>query len=141
MLYVLLNHEYCPGVYVCVSSLVLFPYPVLEVSPSHPIEGHSTTLTCKTQLLAQRPDSQFRICFFSDSKFLGSGCSSSPKLQVPAVWRKNPEVYWCMAEETTDKIRKWSLPTKIPVQSKYLSLLFQSQSWVKESRTGCLMCS
>lgn len=135
------NHEYCPGVYVYVFSLVLFPLPVLEVSPSRPVEGHSMTLTCKTQLRTQRPDSQFRFCFFSDGKFLGSGCSSSPKLQFPAIWRKNPKVYWCMAEETISKIRKWSLPTKIPVQSEYLSLFFPNRSWVKDSRTGCLTCS
>lgn len=135
------NHEYCSGVYVHIFSLVMFPYPVLEVSPSPPIEGYSMTLTCKIQLLAQRPDSQFHFCFFSDGKLLRSGCSSSPKLQFPAVWRKNPEVYQCMAEETIYKKRgKWSLPIKIPVQSEYLSLLFQSRSWVKDSRTGCFTC-
>nr|XP_048309575.1 Fc receptor-like protein 1 isoform X2 [Myodes glareolus] len=124
---------------------VLFPLPVLEVSPSRPVEGHSMTLTCKTQLRTQRPDNQFRFCFFSDGKFLGSGCSSSPKLQFPAIWRKNPEVYWCMAEETINKIRKWSLPTKIPVQRIPVSDVSletrPTGGWVMEGSKLVLICS
>ncbi|XP_049974648.1 Fc receptor-like protein 1 isoform X1 [Alexandromys fortis] len=140
------NHEYCSGVYVYIFSLVMFPYPVLEVSPSPPIEGYSMTLTCKIQLLAQRPDSQFRFCFFSDGKLLRSGCSSSPKLQFPAVWRKNPEVYQCMAEETIYKKRgKSSLPIKIPVQRIPVSDVSletrPTGGWVMEGNKLVLICS
>lgn len=127
-------HEQCPGICVYVFSLDLVLQPVLEFSPSHPVEGHSMTLTCRVQLLAQRPYIQFRFCFFGDGRVLGSGCSSSPKLQIPAVWRKSPKSYRCAAEATAQKVTKWSLTTKIPVQSECLHLLFQSQSWVTKEQ-------
>lgn len=127
------NQEHCPGVCVYVFSLELFSRPVLEVSPSHPVEGHSVTLTCKTQVITQSPPIEPRFCF-KDIKVLGSGCSSSPKLQIRPIWRKDPEPYWCSVEVTTPSIKKWSQATYIHVQSEYLSLLFQCQGLVRQEQ-------
>ncbi|XP_076430479.1 Fc receptor-like protein 1 [Peromyscus maniculatus bairdii] len=119
--------------------------PVLEFSPSHPVEGHSMTLTCRVQLLAQRPYIQFRFCFFGDGRVLGSGCSSSPKLQIPAVWRKSPKSYRCAAEATAQKVTKWSLTTKIPVQRIPVSdVNLETRppgGWVMEGSKLVLVCS
>ncbi|XP_055452552.1 Fc receptor-like protein 1 [Psammomys obesus] len=108
------NHKCCPGVCVSVFSLVLPSHPVLEASPSKPVEGHSVTLTCKIHLPAQRQSVQF--CFSCNDNFLGSGCSSSPKLQIPALWRKWPDYYQCIAVTTSLTTNRWSLPIRIPVQ-------------------------
>lgn len=108
------NHKYCPGVCVSVFSLVLSPHPVLEASPSKPVEGRSVTLTCKIDLPAQRQSVQF--CFSCNDNFLGSGCSRSPKLQIPALWRKWPDYYQCIAVTTSLTTNRWSLPIRIPVQ-------------------------
>ncbi|XP_060234518.1 Fc receptor-like protein 1 isoform X5 [Meriones unguiculatus] len=93
---------------------VLSPHPVLEASPSKPVEGRSVTLTCKIDLPAQRQSVQF--CFSCNDNFLGSGCSRSPKLQIPALWRKWPDYYQCIAVTTSLTTNRWSLPIRIPVQ-------------------------
>ncbi|XP_051013383.1 Fc receptor-like protein 1 [Acomys russatus] len=134
------NREYCPGVCVYVFSLVLSLLPVLEARPSHPVEGQSVTLTCKTQLHEQGPSVKF--CFSSNVKFLGSGCRSSPKLQIPAIWKEDPESYWC---RTTQQGSKWSLPTNIHVQRIPVSDVslktWPAGGWVMEGNKLVLICS
>ncbi|MEJ1277691.1 CD5 antigen-like [Cricetulus griseus] len=122
----------------------LFSRPVLEVSPSHPVEGHSVTLTCKTQVITQSPPIEPRFCF-KDIKVLGSGCSSSPKLQIRPIWRKDPEPYWCSVEVTTPSIKKWSQATYIHVQRIPVSdVSLETRppgGWVTEGNTLVLICS
>ncbi|XP_063109519.1 Fc receptor-like protein 3 isoform X2 [Cavia porcellus] len=92
----------------------LFPHPVLTARPSQPIEGGPVTLTCETQLSPWKPDVQLQFCFFRDVQTLGSGCSSSPKLQIPIMWNEDSGSYWCQA--ATTRITKKSQRSQIHVQ-------------------------
>lgn len=94
----------------------LFPHPVLTARPSQPIEGGPVTLTCETQLSPWKPDVQLQFCFFRDVQTLGSGCSSSPKLQIPIMWNEDSGSYWCQA--ATTRITKKSQRSQIHVQSE-----------------------
>ncbi|XP_052587793.1 Fc receptor-like protein 5 [Peromyscus californicus insignis] len=96
----------------------LFPRPVLRARPSQPIDGSPVTLTCQTQLPAQRSNVQLQFCFFRNfqTQALGSGCSSSSELHIPAIWTEDSMSYWCMAETMDAQVRKRSLAIKIAVQ-------------------------
>ncbi|XP_021780855.2 Fc receptor-like protein 3 isoform X2 [Papio anubis] len=94
----------------------LFLHPVLRVSSSTPIEGSPMTLICETQLSPQRPEVQLQFSFFRDSQTLGSGWSTSPELQIPAMWTEDSGSYWCETETVTHNIRKRSLTSQIRVQ-------------------------
>ncbi|XP_011934192.1 PREDICTED: Fc receptor-like protein 3 isoform X1 [Cercocebus atys] len=94
----------------------LFPHPVLRVSSSTPIEGSPMTLICETQLSPQRPEVQLQFSFFRDSQTLGSGWSTSPELQIPAMWTEDSGSYWCETETVTHNINKRSLTSQIRVQ-------------------------
>ncbi|XP_015358124.2 Fc receptor-like protein 3 [Marmota marmota marmota] len=94
----------------------LFPHPGLKASPSQPIEGGPWTLTCETQLAFQRSHVQLQFCFFRDGRTLGSGCSSSPELQIPTMWREDSGFYWCKAEAATPRITKMSRVSRMRVQ-------------------------
>ncbi|KAM5150033.1 LOW QUALITY PROTEIN: Fc receptor-like protein 3 [Callospermophilus lateralis] len=105
----------------------LFPRPVLKTSPSQPIEGSPWTLTCETQLAFQRSQVQLQFCFFRDGRTLGSGCSSSPELQIPTMWREDSGFYRCKAEAATPRITKMSrvshmLVQRIPVSDVNLEI-------------------
>nr|XP_036872647.1 Fc receptor-like protein 2 isoform X1 [Manis javanica] len=123
----------------------LFLQPVLTVSPSWPTEGTPVTLTCKTQLSPQRSYVQLRFRFFRDGRAQGSGGSSSPELQIPAMWREDSGSYWCKAETVTQSVRKWSLQSPIHVQSIPVSnATLETQApggQVIEGRTLVLLCS
>ncbi|XP_021088713.1 Fc receptor-like protein 1 [Mesocricetus auratus] len=123
----------------------LFLHPVLEVSSSHPVEGHSVTLTCKTQVLTHSPHIQLLFCFVKDGKVLGSGCSYSPKLQIRPMWRKDPEPYWCSAKAETHNIKKWSRAVDIHVQRVPVSdVSLETRppgGWGMEGNTLVLICS
>lgn len=99
-------------------SLELFLHPVLRVSSSTPIEGSPMTLICETQLSPQRPKVQLQFSFFRDSQTLGSGWSTSPELQIPAMWTEDSGFYWCETETVTHNINKRSLTSQIRVQSE-----------------------
>ncbi|XP_023577337.1 Fc receptor-like protein 3 isoform X2 [Octodon degus] len=92
----------------------LFPRPVLIASSSRPIEDGPVTLTCKTQLVLQKPDIQLQFCFFRGDQTLRLGCSSFPELQIPSMKTEDSGSYWCQAE--TPRIKKWSLRSQIYVQ-------------------------
>ncbi|XP_011768240.2 Fc receptor-like protein 3 isoform X1 [Macaca nemestrina] len=94
----------------------LFLHPVLRVSSSTPIEGSPMTLICETQLSPQRPKVQLQFSFFRDSQTLGSGWSTSPELQIPAMWTEDSGSYWCETETVTHNIKKRSLTSQIRVQ-------------------------
>ncbi|XP_048670606.1 Fc receptor-like protein 2 [Marmota marmota marmota] len=94
----------------------LFPRPVLTASSYQPTEGSSVTLTCQTQLPPERSDVQLRFCFFRDDQVLGSGWSSSPELQIPALGTEDSGSYWCQAETVSHRIRKQSLRSQIHVR-------------------------
>lgn len=100
-------------------SLELFLPPVLTATPSQPTEGGPVTLTCETQLPPQKSNVQLQFCFFRDGQALGSGCSSSPELQIPVMWREHSGSYWCKVIAVSNRARKQSLQHQIHVQSKY----------------------
>ncbi|XP_019488706.1 PREDICTED: Fc receptor-like protein 3 isoform X2 [Hipposideros armiger] len=101
---------------VRIQVLELFPTPVLRASPSQPKEGSPVTLTCETRLPPQRSDVQLRFCFFREGQALGSGCSNSPELQIPAMWSEDAGSYSCQAQTVTVSVAKKSLKTHIRVQ-------------------------
>uniref|UniRef100_A0A2I3RD77 Fc receptor like 1 n=1 Tax=Pan troglodytes TaxID=9598 RepID=A0A2I3RD77_PANTR len=76
---------------------------LLIASPSHPTEGSPVTLTCKMPFL-QSSDAQFQFCFFRDTRALGPGWSSSPKLQIAAMWKEDTGSYWCEAQTMASKV-------------------------------------
>ncbi|XP_006711598.1 Fc receptor-like protein 2 isoform X11 [Homo sapiens] len=94
----------------------LFQRPVLTASSFQPIEGGPVSLKCETRLSPQRLDVQLQFCFFRENQVLGSGWSSSPELQISAVWSEDTGSYWCKAETVTHRIRKQSLQSQIHVQ-------------------------
>ncbi|XP_003937925.3 Fc receptor-like protein 1 isoform X4 [Saimiri boliviensis] len=87
---------------------------LLTASPSHPTEGSPVTLTCEMRS-PQRLNAQFQFCFFSDSRTLSPGWSSSPKLQIAAMWKEDSGSYWCEAQTMTSKVLM-SQRTQINVQ-------------------------
>ncbi|XP_036047223.1 Fc receptor-like protein 5 [Onychomys torridus] len=96
----------------------LFPRPVLRARPSQPIDGSPVTLTCQTRLPAQKSNVQLQFCFFRnfETQALGSGCSNSSELHIPAIWTEDSMSYWCMAGTMNAQTRKQSLTIEIPVQ-------------------------
>lgn len=87
------------------------------------------TLTCETRLPPQRSEVPLRFCFFREQQALGSGCSGSPELQIPAVWREDARSYWCQAQTVTLSVTKKSPRSHILVRSECLGAL-------RSSRTG-----
>ncbi|KAL2771505.1 Fc receptor-like protein 2 isoform 2 precursor [Daubentonia madagascariensis] len=94
----------------------LFQRPVLIASSFQPIEGRPVTLTCETWLHPQKSEVQLQFCFFRDSQALGSSWSSSPELQIPAMWSEHSGSYWCKAETVTQRVQKQSPQSQIHVQ-------------------------
>ncbi|XP_014647505.1 PREDICTED: Fc receptor-like protein 3 isoform X1 [Ceratotherium simum simum] len=94
----------------------LFPPPLLTASSSQPIEGNPVTLKCETWLPPQKSYIQLQFCFFREDKVLGSGWSSSPELQIPAIWSEDSRSYWCQAGTVTHSVMKRSLKSQIHVQ-------------------------
>ncbi|XP_063480999.1 Fc receptor-like protein 2 isoform X4 [Symphalangus syndactylus] len=94
----------------------LFQHPVLTASSFQPIEGGPVSLKCETRRSPQRLDVQLQFCFFRENQVLGSGWSSSPELQISAMWSEDTGSYWCEAETVTHRIRKQSLQSQIHVQ-------------------------
>ncbi|XP_047416202.1 Fc receptor-like protein 5 isoform X1 [Sciurus carolinensis] len=96
---------------------VLFPRPVLRTSSDKPIEGSPLTLTCETQVPPQRSDVQLQFRFLRNSQTLGSGWSSSPELQIPAMWREDSGFYSCQAKTLTLDVLKESQKSSISVET------------------------
>uniref|UniRef100_A0A8D2AM64 Fc receptor like 2 n=1 Tax=Sciurus vulgaris TaxID=55149 RepID=A0A8D2AM64_SCIVU len=122
----------------------LFPHPVLTASSYQPTEG-SPVLTCETQLSPQRSDVQLQFHFFRDSQSLGSSWSSSPELQMPAMWREDSGSYWCQADTLSHRIRKKSpqfqiLVQRVPVSNVSLETLSPGGQ-VFEGEKLVLLCS
>ncbi|XP_064139118.1 Fc receptor-like protein 1 isoform X2 [Loxodonta africana] len=79
---------------------------LLIASPTRPIEGNSMTLICKIYPAPQTAGVQLQFCFFSDVWNQRLPCNTSPKLQIPKMWRENSGSYWCEAKpEKTRVIR------------------------------------
>nr|XP_048309553.1 Fc receptor-like protein 5 isoform X5 [Myodes glareolus] len=97
----------------------LFPRPVLMVRPSELTDGSPVTLTCRTQLPAQKSNAQLQFCFFRDLQALGSGCRSSPEFHIPAIWTEDVMPYQCTAETMDAQVSKRSLPIKMTVQRAF----------------------
>ncbi|CAO2598643.1 Fc receptor-like protein 5, partial [Lemmus lemmus] len=97
----------------------LFPRPVLMVRPSELIDGSPVTLTCQTQLPAQKSNVQLQFCFFRNLQALGSGCRSSSEFHIPAIWTEDVMWYQCTAKTMDAQVSKRSLPIKIPVQRAF----------------------
>ncbi|XP_032701532.1 Fc receptor-like protein 1 isoform X1 [Lontra canadensis] len=88
---------------------------LLTARPSRPKEGGSMTLTCEMRATSQKLDAPVQFCFFTDSQTLGQGCSRSPELQLPTVWREDSGSYWCEAKTSTIRVT-WSPRIQIQVQ-------------------------
>ncbi|XP_044942599.1 LOW QUALITY PROTEIN: Fc receptor-like protein 4 [Mustela putorius furo] len=93
----------------------LFPQPKLEVIPPQPMEGGSVNLSCRTQLPLERSDAVLSFSFFRDRGVVLSNWSSSPELQITAVWREDSGSYWCEASAAVSGIHKRSLPLQVRV--------------------------
>ncbi|XP_019488709.1 PREDICTED: Fc receptor-like protein 3 [Hipposideros armiger] len=113
----------------------LFPPPMLKASPSQPKEGSPVTLTCETRLPPQRSDVQLQFCFFREGQALGSGCSSSPELQIPAMWSEDARSYSCRAQTVTLSVTKRSPWSHIHVQSECLGAALPKPELAQESST------
>lgn len=96
----------------------LFPQPKLEVIPPQPMEGGSVNLSCRTQLPLERSDAVLSFSFFRDRGVVLSNWSSSPELQITAVWREDSGSYWCEASAAVSGIRKRSLPLQVRVHGE-----------------------
>ncbi|XP_022346407.1 Fc receptor-like protein 1 isoform X2 [Enhydra lutris kenyoni] len=88
---------------------------LLTARPSRPREGDSMTLTCEMQATSQKLGVPVQFCFFRDSQALGQGCSRSPELHLPTVWREDSDSYWCEAKISTIRVT-WSPRIQIQVQ-------------------------
>ncbi|XP_038398831.1 Fc receptor-like protein 2 isoform X2 [Canis lupus familiaris] len=123
----------------------LFPYPVLTVSAFWPTEGSPVTLTCETQPSPQRSNAQLRYRFFRGGRALASSWSSSPELQLPAVWKEDSGSYWCQAETVTPRVTKQSLQSQILVQRVPVSNvsldIWAPKGMVIEGESLVLLCS
>lgn len=75
------------------------------------------TLTCEMQPTSQKLDAPVQFCFFRESQALGQGCSHSPELQLPTVWRKDSGSYWCKAKTLAIRVT-WSPRIQIQVQGE-----------------------
>nr|XP_019574317.1 PREDICTED: Fc receptor-like protein 3 isoform X3 [Rhinolophus sinicus] len=122
----------------------LFRHPRLTASPSQPTEGSPVNLTCETQLPLQRSDVQLQFCFFRERQALGSGCSSFPELQIPAIWREDTGSYWCQAQTVTLSVAKKSPSSHIHVRRAVPSVQIHTrppQGSVFEGQELVLICS
>ncbi|XP_074174621.1 Fc receptor-like protein 5 isoform X3 [Rhinolophus sinicus] len=122
----------------------LFRHPRLTASPSQPTEGSPVNLTCETQLPLQRSDVQLQFCFFRERQALGSGCSSFPELQIPAMWREDTGSYWCQAQTVTLSVTKKSPSSHIHVRRAVPSVQIHTrppQGSVFEGQELVLVCS
>ncbi|KAM5125604.1 Fc receptor-like protein 1 [Callospermophilus lateralis] len=110
-----------PGLLLFICALLckpdeLFLHLVLTARPSRPIEGSSLTLTCETLLLRQPPPVQPQFSFFREGHNLGSEWSSSPRLQIPTVWKEDSGTYWCTMMTAGNNPPKQSQSSYIQVQ-------------------------
>uniref|UniRef100_UPI0040386247 Fc receptor-like protein 1 n=1 Tax=Callospermophilus lateralis TaxID=76772 RepID=UPI0040386247 len=101
---------------MCEDGQELFLHLVLTARPSRPIEGSSLTLTCETLLLRQPPPVQPQFSFFREGHNLGSEWSSSPRLQIPTVWKEDSGTYWCTMMTAGNNPPKQSQSSYIQVQ-------------------------
>lgn len=90
-------------------------------------------LTCETWLPPQRSDVQLQFCFFREGQALGSGCSSSPELRIPAMWSEDTGSYWCQAQTVTLSVAKKSLRAYIHVRSECLGGALPKPELAQES--------
>ncbi|XP_032948516.1 Fc receptor-like protein 5 [Rhinolophus ferrumequinum] len=122
----------------------LFPHPQLTASPSQPTDGSPVNLTCETRLPPQRSDVQLQFCFFREGQALGSGCSSSPELQILAMRSEDTGSYWCQAQTVTLSVSKKSLRSYIHVRRAVPSVQIHTrppQGSVFEGQELVLVCS
>uniref|UniRef100_A0A8C0YZV8 Ig-like domain-containing protein n=1 Tax=Canis lupus familiaris TaxID=9615 RepID=A0A8C0YZV8_CANLF len=103
------------------------------------------TLTCETQPSPQRSNAQLRYRFFRGGRALASSWSSSPELQLPAVWKEDSGSYWCQAETVTPRVTKQSLQSQIQVQRVPVSNvsldIWAPKGMVIEGESLVLLCS
>ncbi|XP_021014501.1 Fc receptor-like protein 5 isoform X2 [Mus caroli] len=122
----------------------LFPRPVLTARPSHPIDGSPVTLTCQTQLSAQKSDARLQFCFFRNLQLLGSGCSHSSEFHIPAIWTEESKRYQCKAETVNSQDEKQSTAFIIPVQrasAEFQTHIIPASKLVFEGQLLLLNCS
>lgn len=74
------------------------------------------TLTCQTQLPAQRADVQLHFCFFREDRLLVERCHRTPELQIAAVRLEDTGSYQCQAHTVTHTVKKNSQILHVQVQ-------------------------
>lgn len=146
------------GQYMCAKKWIFLTYsntvrvqvqellsrPVLTATPSRPIDGSPVTLTCQTQLPAQRSNVQLQFCFFKNLQALGSGCSNSSEFHIPAIWTEESMWYQCKAETVNSQTGKQSIRFKIPVQralAEFQTHIVPASKLVFEGQSLLLNCS
>ncbi|XP_037663473.1 Fc receptor-like protein 5 [Choloepus didactylus] len=122
----------------------LFPQPQLTGSPSWVLEGSQVTLTCETQLPPQRSDTKLQFSFFKEDQPLKSGWSSSPEIQITALWKKDSGDYQCNARAVNSDIQKQSARYHVEVQRGAANVQIHTRpdlEWVFEGKELVLTCS
>ncbi|XP_012588717.1 PREDICTED: Fc receptor-like protein 4 [Condylura cristata] len=123
----------------------LFSTPTLEATTSQPTEGHSINLSCETQLSPERQDTLLHFSFFRDSGVTLSRWSSSPKLQITAIWSEDSGAYRCGVKTPTSNVPRCSRPLQVHVQRVPVSgVLLETQpprGQLVEGQKLVLICS
>uniref|UniRef100_A0A8C6EAL2 Uncharacterized protein n=1 Tax=Moschus moschiferus TaxID=68415 RepID=A0A8C6EAL2_MOSMO len=106
----------------------LFPAPQLTTRTLQPTEGASVTLSCGTQLPADRSETQLHYSFYRG-----------------AIWKEDSGYYWCEATTVSHSVSKQSHQSYIQVQRIPVSgALLETQpqrDQVVEGQTLVLVCS
>ncbi|XP_070640174.1 Fc receptor-like protein 2 isoform X5 [Bos indicus] len=122
----------------------LFPAPQLTTRPLQPTEGASVTLSCGTQLPADRSETQLRYSFYRGGYTLRSDWDS-PEFWISEIWKEDSGYYWCEARTVSHSVSKQSQQSYIQVQRIPVSgVLLETQpqrDQVVKGETLVLVCS
>nr|XP_033779296.1 Fc receptor-like protein 3 [Geotrypetes seraphini] len=104
---------------VYISVRELFSHPVLEIKPASTVEGSSFSLTCKTELAAQRQQTKLLFTFYKDKQVLVQK-RDSPDYDIKEARMEHSGEYSCQAEKENTKLKKSSVPLQVHVQQLFL---------------------
>ena len=80
--------------------------------------GTSVTLSCGTQLPADRSETQLRYSFYRGGYTLRSDWDS-PEFWISEIWKEDSGYYWCEARTVSHSVSKQSQQSYIQVQSEH----------------------
>ncbi|XP_030043362.1 Fc receptor-like protein 3 isoform X2 [Microcaecilia unicolor] len=94
----------------------LFMLPRLEIKPStSPVEGSSIFLTCKTELMVQKPGPNLRFSFYKDLR-TSLIKTDSPEYIIRTAQLEDSGAYHCQVEAVTASVMKKSPQSHIHVE-------------------------